>query len=262
MKRGVVIAVFLLVCAPLVFATQNCVTSDFKGAYGIRANGAVTVPGFPITGPFARAGQVRADGNGNVVFHTTASYNGLMFSEAIGGTYEVAADCTITFAIEPFAPIFQPATFNGVLSDNKRQVTFMISNPPGQTIHAELRRQDAGGCSVTSLSKSYALLFQGAIVTPAPGQLPGEFVRSGVVTFDGVGNFAADTIANYNGFLIQPENFTGTYTVAPNCTVAMQYSYAGNDQTWTGALIDNSKAVDLVVSSPAGAAVNGTLQQQ
>jgi hypothetical protein len=28
----------------------------------------------------SRAGQVRADGNGNAVFHTTASYNGFIFS--------------------------------------------------------------------------------------------------------------------------------------------------------------------------------------
>ena len=59
MKTGVLGFALVLLAGALpgqrLFATQNCGNQDFNGAFGILASGAITVPGFPITGPFARA---------------------------------------------------------------------------------------------------------------------------------------------------------------------------------------------------------------
>lgn len=277
MKKKVFGLAFLFLAGVLpasdLFAIQNCGNQDFNGAYGVLASGAVTLPGFPITGPFARAGQVRADGHGNVVFNTTASYNGILFNELITGSYAVSPDCSVVFHIQPFAPVFLPATFDALLADNKRELTFMIVDPPGQTIHAVLRKQDAGasdagqgGCNARNLSKAYELTLQGNVLSPASGELSGEFVRVGKFIPDGNGNFTAETHANYDGFKIQAENFSGTYTVAKNCTVSVQYTFEGVPYAWSGALTDNSNRADLIVSAAAGNpgvyVISGTLQQQ
>jgi len=244
-----------------LLAVQHCGAQDFKGTYGIVAHGAVTVPGFPITGPFARAGQVIADGNGKLVFNTTASYNGFLFEESIYATYVVSPDCGMVFTVEPFAPIFQNATFRALLSDNKRQVNFMITEPLGQTISAVLKKQDAGFCTEKDLAGSYDLHLTGNIVTPPAGLLPGQFVRVGRFVPDGNGHFSATTNANYNGFLIRAEELSGTYTMAANCTVRMLYTYENVPYIWNGALTDNSKGVDLVVAND-GFAISGELTQQ
>ena len=252
-----------LACVPgqSLLAVQHCGVQDFSGTYGILAHGAVTVPGYPITGPFARAGQVVADGNGNATFNTTASYNGILFSESIFATYVVSPDCGIVFSVDPFAPIYQPATFKALLSDNKGRVDFMITEPQGQVISAVLKKQDAGACTARSFSGPYALHFTGNVVVAPLHLLPGEFVRAGKFVPDGSGHFSAETTANYSGFVIQGEEFTGTYTVARNCTVNIQYTYDNMQYVWSGSLIENGKGVDLVVAND-GFAVAGELVRQ
>jgi len=268
---GFALVLFVVLSGQALFATQHCNTNDFSGSYGMVANGSVTVPALPITGPFRRAGLMQADGKGNMQVNTTASYNGLIFNEQITGTYQVSSDCSVTFYLTPFAPVFLPAQLNGFLSDNGKHLTFMIVQPPGQTISALVTRQNEGGgegngrgCSNNDLSKVYVLWMQGNtpnLQSPVPGQLPWEFVRAGTVSFDGRGNFSAQTTANYNGFLFQPENFTGTYSVAKDCSVTLQYTFQNTPNTWVGAVVDNGDGVDLIVSNP-GVVINGTLEQQ
>jgi hypothetical protein len=255
-----VLALLTCVSGESLFAARQCRTQDFNGAYGILARGAVTVPGFPITGPFVRAGQVVADGKGKLVFNTTASYNGILFSEAIQATYTVAPDCSMVFTVQPFEPINQNATFRAFLSDDNQQVDFIITVPLGQTISAVLKKQRSGACTERSLSGPYTLHMTGNVVTAPAGLLPGQFVRVGRFTPDGRGHFTAATTANYNGFLISPEDFSGTYIVASNCTVSIRYTFSGVPYLWTGALVENGDRVDLVVST-GGFAVAGELTQ-
>jgi hypothetical protein len=264
MKRGTFIFVFvLLLCAQgqRLLAAGKCSNRDFNGTYGIVAHGAVTVPGYPITGPFARAGQVTADGNGNLLFNTTASYNGYLFSEEIYATYAVASDCTMVFNVQPFAPIYQNATFKALFSDNKRRVDFMIADPPGQVISAVLQKQNSSACAERTLSGPYGLHLTGDVITAPAGLPSGKFVRVGSFTPDGTGHFSAQTNTNYNGFVIREEDFSGTYTVAGNCTVNIQYTYENVTYLWTGAIVDNGQGVDLVVAN-IGFAIAGELNQQ
>lgn len=253
-------ALALVTCASnqSLLAVQNCNDQDFNGNYGIVAHGAVTAPGFPITGPFARAGRVLADGQGSVTFETTASYNGYLFTEALTATYSVSPDCTIVFNVQPFAPIYQNAVFKGVLSDNKRQVNFMIAEPLFQTISAVLTKQDSQVCNARSLSGPYALHMTGNIVVAPAGLQPGEFVRVGKFVPDGKGNFSAETNANYNGFVIRAEALAGTFAVNADCTVNIQYTYDGVPYTWHGAVAENGKRLEVVVAKD-GFAVAGEL---
>ena len=256
------LSALVLSCSTL-FAIDHCGNEDFQGTYGILGSGSVTVPGYPITGPFGRAGRVEADGKGNVAFSTTASYNGFIFDEPIAGTYQVFPDCRIEFKLPPFAPVGLPATFEGVVADNKREVQFMIVEPLGQTIHATIRRQGQQHCSAQNLSGGYALDLSGTFDLVA-GQtaLPLQFVRTGQWVADGRGLFTARTFVNYNGFQIMPEDIAGTYAVETNCVVTLQYQDAsGQAHQWKGALTDNGKGAYLIVNEP-GSAIIGTLKQQ
>ena len=243
----------------------GCSNESFNGTYGILARGAVTVPGFPVTGPFARAGRVVADGKGKVTFYTTASYNGNIFNEAIPATYSVASDCSLTFTVPPFVPIGLPATFSGFITAEGLEVEFLISNPPGQAIRATMTKQNIGPaifgvCGDWDLFETYTLQMEGNIIS---GALPaGEFTRIGKFTPDGHGNFSASTIANYNGFVIQPESFKGTYNVTNTCDLTTNYTFNSVAYTWSGALIEINQGAVLMVSNPAGAAIFGTLQAQ
>jgi hypothetical protein len=256
------LSVLVLSCSTL-FAIEKCDNQDFHGTYGILGSGAVTAPGYPITGPFGRAGRVVANGRGDVSFFTTASYNGLLFDEAIAGTYQVFPDCRIEFKLQPFAPVGVPATFEGVVADNNREVQFMIADPPGQTIHATLRRQSQQHCSAENLSGGYALDLSGTFDLVAFQTTPPlQFVRTGQFVADGKGSFTTGTFVNYNGLQIMKENIAGTYAVDPNCAVTLQYQDAsGQTQQWKGALTDNSKRAYLIVNEP-GSVIIGTLKQQ
>jgi hypothetical protein len=77
------------------FAQKTCTNADLKGLYGFSASGRIFLPaGTPVTGPFGRAGYFNFDGAGKLLINSTASYNGLIFTEAFDGTYKVNPDCT------------------------------------------------------------------------------------------------------------------------------------------------------------------------
>lgn len=252
MQRLSLLGVVSFMMAGSLFAVQRCGPEDFNGTYALLATGEVTIPDFPITGPFTRAGLVVADGQGNVEFTTASSYNGFIFYPSqFAGTYEVTPDCRITFSSVVPTPIDQPATIVGEIVNNKKEVRFIIVDPPGQTVRATLTRQSKQHCTQRDLSGEYALDFSGRFQQPLfqnPPIAPEGFTRGGKLSADGRGYFSAATIANYNGFVIQEENVSGTYTVGDDCRVTLQYLDAGTGATiwWRGALAGNSSIVNLI----------------
>jgi hypothetical protein len=67
------------------------------------------------------------------------------------------------------------------------------------------------GCSVATLHGAYASLLKGEVLQVGP------IVAVGVSTFDGKGNFVAESTVNLNGNVFDGP-LTGTYTVNRNCT--------------------------------------------
>ena len=140
-------------------ATPHCTNADVKGVYGLLATGSIVIapPPVPI-GPFARAGRVFADGNGNMSLATTASYNGVIIPESYTATYTVNADCTVS--VKPLVPLplgpggsFVPVPFEflGVVADNGNEVAAVLCGvgapcfaaPPGSVIRVLLSRKEA-----------------------------------------------------------------------------------------------------------------------
>lgn len=87
----------------------------------------------------------------------------------------------------------------------------------GNTLIADEHDKDENGnrqCSNATLNGSYGLHATGTIIGVGP------FAAVGVFTFDGRGNLSATLTQKVNGNASPPITITGTYTVAPNCTVS------------------------------------------
>jgi hypothetical protein len=254
-----------LQAGPSPQGSQHCGNQTYRGNYGEIGWGAVALPG-PLFGPFARVGHAEADGKGNVVAHTFASFNGLIFTVgSYSGTYTVSPDCTIIFNM--FIPIpsdppgfILPLALKGVISENGRDIATMITDPPGLPVRILFRKQERNNCSNQDLSGGYGLDLWGTIVNQPPNP-PGPFNRVGKVVFDGNGNFTAVTDASYDG-LPAHEELSGSYTVDSSCQLTMHYTLGATNYTWFGGLSDNSSESTLIVTDPPGAVVLGTLKEQ
>ncbi|MBI3894601.1 MAG: hypothetical protein HY313_01585 [Acidobacteria bacterium] len=261
----VVVVLFLALSARQSLQAKECGNEDYKGAYGVLALGSI-VGGAPpeFLGPFARVGRQVSDGKGSVSVESTISINGLILPQSFSGTYFVSPDCTITFSFLETYPgdIVLPFTVFGVISENGREVFNTIISPPGTVIRGPIyRRQEKSNCSNQDLSKGFQLNMSGTIEFQPGVPALGSFTRVGRLEFDGKGGFTAKTYADYNGFAGIPENFSGTYSVDSLCNVTIEYTL-GLTYTWVGTLTDNSSRADLIVVSPPGATVVGTLAQQ
>jgi hypothetical protein len=84
-------------------------------------------------------------------------------------------------------------------------------------VHAQ---DETSGCSLASLNGRYALSRQGTIVAQIPGfpAPPAPFGEVAIATFDGAGAFSGRATVNIGGLVLNPVNFTATYTVNPDCT--------------------------------------------
>jgi len=97
---------------------------------------------------------------------------------------------------------------------------------------------------------------------PWPPSLPVfSFARQGALSFDGKGGFTGDTTASYGGLSIVQETLKGTYSVDSSCNVTM-VSTSGAPFTWNGVTTEGGEGMDLVIASPGGAVIGGTLLRQ
>lgn len=292
--RIVLLMFVSLAIARDVRASPGCSNRDFNGAYGTIARGTLFAlpPAFaPLLGPVIKIARTVADGNGNVSEVSYASYNGHVFREAqYLGKYSVRPDCTIVFdwlnllpvivdgAVVQFSPPI-PLQFVGALgaggSDLSVGIASVLSGPPGSVIRVHMHRQDTDAgrdgdqnpaCSVRILSGDYQIDMYGQVTDTArygwPASLPiPSFSRQGTLSFDGKGSFSGDTYANYGGLSTVQETLTGTYAVDLLCNVTMR-STSGAAYTWRAVVTESGEGADLMVASPEGAAIAGTLLRQ
>jgi hypothetical protein len=244
-------------------ADTTCSNADYRGVYTYFSDGAfqdLPPQAAVLAGPFAQAGILVPDGQGNVTLEANASYNGNiapLFTEA---TYSVTPDCLISFTVPLPPPLVGVVTkFYGVLADHARQTALMLTDPPVGVLPAQQYKQDIRFCGLGDFSGSWQIDMGGSIV--APKERAGLFHRIGRLTTDGNGNFSAVSIADYNNKFTN-ENFSGTYTVNSKCFVSLQYkSGSGEDLTIVGPLAGRGEAALVMVASP-GWAVKGWLRQQ
>jgi len=260
MKTLFVAAMLILgLMAPPGAEAQKCQNSQYKGVYSALALGDfIVLPGLPppLLGPTTRLGRVEVDGNGGAKVHAITSLNGFILEEDYVGPYVVKPDCTADVILNiPFPGVgIIPFQFKGVFSENLQQLDIMLVNPPGSTVSLTLRQQNRANCASNDLRGGYAVNMRGSTGLPLS---PTLFTRLGRVEFNGTGGFSAETSTSSGG-IIAPDNFSGTYSVNPSCSVTM--SYAGN--IWSGVLLNNSSEANVMLTSPGGTTVSGSLKKQ
>jgi hypothetical protein len=245
-------------------AAISCDTSDFVGTYAFYTTGyflQLPAPATSLTGRFAQAGTLTTNGLGYATIESTASYDGLVQRFNTTATYTLNPDCTLSFSLTLPQPLSQPAILQAVLSQNNGQMTTMITSPPGSTILGTHIKQYLSFCESSDLSGAYVIDLEGA--GPAVGSNPaGPFRRAGRLIADGIGNFTANTLANYSGQLTR-EIFNGTYALDGSCTLTLNYTYgdgnAAQKITLSGSIAGSGYDAMIMITT-SGWTVSGTLK--
>jgi hypothetical protein len=115
-------------------------------------------------------------------------------------------------------------------------------------------------CSARTIRGTYSYTAQGTILSGSPLPVPaGPFVSIGKVVLDGNGNITEHiTNDNFNGTILPPVNYTGTYTVDENCGgTAVLVGRAPYKFT----IADNGKEIFFMLDAP-GTVVTGTAKRQ
>ena len=121
-------------------------------------------------------------------------------------------------------------------------------------------QQSRRNCSVHTIRGDYSYTAQGTILPGSPLPVPpGLFVSIGKVTLDGFGNITEHiTNDNFNGLILPPTNFTGTYTVDGDCGgTAILVGRAPYKFT----IADGGKEIFFMIDAP-GTVVTGTAKRQ
>lgn len=238
---------------------SGCTLADFKGTYGFTVQGPIQ-PGLPISGAFGRLGKVIADGAGNASSQTLADYHGTYEVENLDGPYTVTDSCYVKW-VTFLASVNGEVVFEGVITGSGR-VQLMVATPAGAGLIGFLEKQKGSGCKNSDLVGSYGLKLTGEVEPGLP--ISGPFGRGGQIRFDGSGTAVATTIASYSGF-INPENFTGPYSVSDDCHLTFQATLpppAGFPIKIEGVISTDNRHIQLMVTAPTGAVVLGDLTKQ
>lgn len=99
-------------------------------------------------------------------------------------------------------------------------------------LYAE-ERHGRQGCSVRSLDGSYGLYRTGK------GGFGGPVAGQGIAFFDGAGNWNAVVNNSRDGEISLDEEYSGTYTVAPDCTGAL---LADGEESLRFVIVDDGRS--------------------
>jgi len=188
--------------APATVTISGYSTSSFQGQF------AFSMSGRNASGPFVRAGNFSADGNGtltrgleDVNAATCAATNPISFV----GTYTIGVDGRGTMQ---FADGCTPATFSFVLvNNNQLQITGFDSTG---TAIGQANLQDPTFFNAGGLNGTYVFDFSGVHGSSPLSQI-GEF------TSDGLGNITNGLVdTNDGGTISSSTPFTGSYLVNSN----------------------------------------------
>ncbi len=201
-----------------------CSLATLQGTYGFSEQGTYVgkIALFP-PGPFpvALAGIITYDGAGNLSGTYTGSFGGYIASAPFTGTYNVDSDCSYSDQFSP-GPGLTLHTAGSISGEGMFQEIHYMDTDAGIVLSGTSWKVPPQGCSLETLKGSYALFGQGTI-SQLVFSLPSfRTARTGIVTFDGAGNFSGKLTASANGLIVPDVTFTGTYTVDPDCTTTAE----------------------------------------
>ena len=112
-------------------------------------------------------------------------------------------------------------------------------------------RHPGHGCSNATFNGSYGMNLTGTWPQ-------GAIIDVGQAVADGTGNVTVTNTISLGGAIYADVPFTGTYSVAPNCTVTASFNATGFPTvTLSGAITDGGNGLFIVETDP-GTSVGGT----
>ncbi len=162
-------------------------------------------------------GVVTFDGTGKANFSMDMNDAGTLSTVSGSGTYGAVDSTTGRFTLTPPSGI--PSLVGYLVSANQ---AFLVGADSGVT-EGTFQAQSAGPFTNSSLNFTGFFgdqAFASAPVQPPKGILPAT-LSTGVMTFDGAGNFSATSDENQSGVLLPGQTTTGTYSVASNGRVTL-----------------------------------------
>ena len=119
-----------------------------------------------------------------------------------------------------------------------------------------IQAQDKTNCTNATLHGSYGLHAKGTIIGV------GDFHAVGRFTFDGRGNLTGKLFVRVAGINMTPPAFTGTYSVAPDCTVTDSWGPPINS-THVSVIVDEGKGYFILNNtSGSGDTISGEAKRQ
>jgi hypothetical protein len=111
-------------------------------------------------------------------------------------------------------------------------------------------------CSNATLKGTYGLHATGTIIGV------GDFAAVGLFTFDGKGSLTGKRFVRVNGNNMEPPQFTGTYSVSPDCIVTDNWG-APINSTHVSIIVNDGKGyVILNNTSGSGDTISGEARKQ
>ena len=184
--------------------------------------------------PEATVGLITLDGKGNLSGTETASDGGTITTFSVSGTYTEEANCTGTAQITPSGGTAQ--NFNTVVVNSGKEV-LLLETDNGSLAGGNAQAAPAT-CSNGSLKGVYGY-FHGR-----PGGIDGTAVNAilGQFDADGAGNLTSGSFTwNEGNGVISTGTFTGTYSIAKNCTGSLTFS---NEDDGSGSAVHFNVALE------------------
>lgn len=250
----------------------RCTARDLEGAFGFFGAGSVLAsPVTGLAGQFARVGRLTADGEGHLGFDSRAAFNGIVFHQDFSGTYTMNPDCTfiakvsLPFSHPSITPFTLVATFHGTVSAQGNEMYDIFADPPGVVIRGRGKKQLVSRCSDRDLSGSYQINLEGSTVDLG---FPLPFAAGGVLDADGRGRISGQLTSNTGGFAVA-STFTGTSTVASDCTFALAYCTRDADGEGClksyaihGVFTNHGESAYVILLEPVTSVIMGELRQR
>ena len=246
-------------------AGVTCSDAEYKGAYAFSATGTLLqLPpeGKALLGAFSQSGRFLPDGHGKLFIETNASYNGIVINGDHPATYRVTPDCLIHFDLTLPFPLSVPSKFVGVLGENGKYMSLLLTEPTGTVIKGNHVRQDVTFCGPADFNGGYSIDLRGS--TNVPAALAGRFQQIGRIFADGNGGFTGTSTANFNGRPVR-DQISGTYQVSSKCYVTLRYKTAttGTESiVIQGAIGGHGEVVQVMILNDGWGVAGSLIRQQ
>ena len=126
----------------------------------------------------------------------------------------------------------------------------------GLVLPIGVKAQDKRNCSNATLHGSYGLHATGTVIGV------GDFAAVGRFTFDGKGKLTGKLFVRVNGISMTPPEFTGSYSVSPDCTVTDNWG-APINSTHVSIIVDDGKGYVILNNTlGSGDTISGEAKQQ